>query len=104
MPKWERKEYKGYSHLNELEHQGGLKKSDKEEEDYANQPHYTRFAIQPFAYIDANDFEFWRGSGIKYVSRAGHKRYASMTAEESELADCKKALWFLQKRIETLQK
>ncbi len=71
-------------------------------EDYAHQTHYAGLKIEPFDYINSNKFTYWQGSVIKYISRAGRKRYDGMDDKDSELADCKKALWFLTKRIEEL--
>jgi hypothetical protein len=46
--------------------------------------------------IDAWDLGFSLGNTVKYISRAGKK--------DKELQDLKKALWYLQHHIETLDK
>jgi hypothetical protein len=46
--------------------------------------------------IDAWDLGFSLGNTVKYISRAGKK--------DKELQDLKKALWYLQHHIETLEK
>ena len=46
--------------------------------------------------IDAWDLGFSLGNTVKYISRAGKK--------DKELQDLKKALWYLQHYIETLEK
>jgi hypothetical protein len=47
--------------------------------------------------IDAWDLGFSLGNTVKYISRAGKKN------KEKELEDLKKALWYLQHHIETLE-
>ena len=46
--------------------------------------------------IDAWELGFSLGNTVKYISRAGKK--------DKELQDLKKALWYLQHHIETLEK
>ncbi len=48
--------------------------------------------------IDAWDLDFCLGNTVKYISRAGKKN------TDKELEDLKKALWYLQHKIETLEK
>ena len=48
--------------------------------------------------IDAWDLGFSLGNTVKYISRAGKK------GKDKELEDLKKALWYLQHHIETLEK
>jgi hypothetical protein len=48
--------------------------------------------------IDAWDLGFSLGNTVKYISRAGKKN------KDKELEDLKKALWYLQHHIETLEK
>jgi len=47
--------------------------------------------------IDAWNLGFCLGNTVKYISRAGKKH------KEKELEDLKKALWYLQHHIETLE-
>jgi predicted O-methyltransferase YrrM len=47
--------------------------------------------------IDAWDLGFSLGNTVKYISRAGKKN------KEKELEDLKKALWYLQHHIDTLE-
>ena len=47
--------------------------------------------------IDAWDLGFSLGNTIKYISRAGKKN------QTKELEDLKKALWYLNHHIETLE-
>jgi hypothetical protein len=48
--------------------------------------------------IEAWGLDFHLGNTVKYISRAGIKN------PEKELEDLKKAAWYLQRRIENLQK
>jgi hypothetical protein len=48
--------------------------------------------------IDAWELGFSLGNTVKYISRAGKKD------SDAELQDLKKAQWYLQHRIEELQK
>lgn len=53
--------------------------------------HYKHAKIQPWDYIDANGIPFLEGSTIKYISR---------WREKDGIQDLKKAIHFIQKRIE----
>jgi hypothetical protein len=48
--------------------------------------------------IEAWGLDFHLGNTVKYISRAGIKN------PEKELEDLKKAAWYLQRRIDNLQK
>jgi hypothetical protein len=48
--------------------------------------------------IEAWELDFHLGNTVKYISRAGIKN------PEKELEDLKKAAWYLQRRIDNLQK
>jgi len=48
--------------------------------------------------IDAWSLDFCLGNTVKYISRAGKKH------PDKELEDLKKALWYLQHKIDTLEK
>jgi hypothetical protein len=47
--------------------------------------------------IEAWDLDFHLGNTVKYISRAGKK------GTDKELQDLKKALWYLQRKIENLE-
>ena len=47
--------------------------------------------------IEAWDLDFHLGNTVKYISRAGKK------GTDKELQDVKKALWYLQRKIENLE-
>ena len=69
-----------------------------------NPDHYASQVIEPAEYILVNDMEFWRGSIIKYASRAGKKIYDGKTAEESERLDLLKAMRFCKMRLEPAER
>jgi hypothetical protein len=48
--------------------------------------------------IEAWELDFHLGNTVKYISRAGIKN------PEKELEDLKKAAWYLQRKIDNLQK
>jgi hypothetical protein len=47
--------------------------------------------------IEAWELDFHLGNTVKYISRAGKK------GGDKELQDLKKALWYLQRKIENLE-
>lgn len=47
--------------------------------------------------IEAWELDFHLGNTVKYISRAGKK------GSDKELQDLKKALWYLQRKIENLE-
>jgi hypothetical protein len=65
--------------------------------------HYTAWPIEPVKFIMGNELEFWRGNVIKYTMRAGLKHYDGMGTNESEITDLKKAIRYLEIRIEEIE-
>lgn len=58
-------------------------------------PHYNAGKIEPIAVIRDWSLGFALGNAVKYIARAKHKG--------SELEDLKKAAWYLENEIETLE-
>lgn len=54
-------------------------------------------------FCNDNNLNFNRGSAVKYIPRAGKKQYDGLTMKESEIADIKKAIDFLQREIKFLE-
>jgi hypothetical protein len=54
--------------------------------------HYSRLDPQPIEIIEAWNLGFHLGGVLKYIARA--------PAKGTELRDLRKAVWFLQRRIE----
>jgi len=69
-----------------------------DEEDPVNHPsHYTDGKIEVIDFIEDKSLGFHLGNAIKYISRAG-KKDASKTLE-----DLKKARWYLDRYISSLE-
>lgn len=59
--------------------------------------HYTDGKIEVIEYIEDKGFGFHIGNAIKYLSRAGKKD------PDKEIEDLKKAIWYINRRIENLK-
>lgn len=59
--------------------------------------HYTRLSPQPIEVIEAWDLNFFRGSALKYMARAGFKN-----GTEAKV-DLQKAISFLQREVDRLE-
>jgi len=57
--------------------------------------HYTYAAIQPIDVVEEWDLDYCLGSVLKYIGRHRHKG--------TPIKDLKKALWFLQRKIDNLE-
>jgi hypothetical protein len=55
--------------------------------------HYKRGAIEPWDFVASQNLDFFLGNVVKYISRAGHKKY------EEEIDDLLKAKIYLEKKI-----
>ena len=74
--------------------------ADKTVEEIVIEPdHYARWAIEPIEFILRNEMDFASGNAVKYITRAGYKLYPGQTQEESEVTDLKKAMRYLEMRI-----
>ena len=66
--------------------------------DMINHPtHYTSGRFEVIDVIEDWGLGFHRGNVVKYVARAGKKQ------DNCEIADLKKALWYLQREIKRLE-
>ena len=67
-------------------------------------PHYTW--LKDKCGIEVIDITrhmgFCLGNAIKYILRAGHKQDASLTDNQKEIEDLKKAIWYINDRIKQL--
>ena len=50
----------------------------------------------------ARHLDFDKGNAIKYILRSGHKQEKGYTSIQKEIEDLKKAIWYLNDRIEQL--
>lgn len=60
-------------------------------------PHYTRGKYECIDIIEDIDLGYHLGNAFKYMYRAGHKDASK------EIEDLKKAVWFIERKISTLQ-
>ena len=58
--------------------------------------HYNWGCIEVIDAIESWELNFSRGNAVKYIARAGHKN--------DELEDLKKAVWYINREIERLEK
>ena len=72
------------------------------EKEMVNHPDHYQFGknneYEAIKVIEAWGLDFHLGNTVKYISRAGIKD------RDKELQDLKKALWYLQRRIDNLEK
>ena len=65
--------------------------------------HYARWPIEPVQFALRNDVEFWRGSVLKYVMRAGYKQQPGLSEVEAEIQDLEKAIRYCEMRINLIK-
>ena len=67
--------------------------------DIINHPsHYTDGKIEVIDFIEDKQLNFHRGNAIKYIARAGKKN------RETEIEDLEKAVWYINREIQRLEK
>ena len=67
--------------------------------DNVNHPnHYNVGKIEVIDVIEDWNLSFHLGNAVKYIGRAGHKD------KDKTIEDLKKAVWYLNRHIETLEK
>lgn len=59
--------------------------------------HYKRMGIEPWDFIAINELGYFEGTAIAYIARAGLKG-----GDQGRRDDLKKAIHFLEKRLECL--
>ncbi len=70
-----------------------------------NQPqHYIRNGMEVIDVIEAFDLDRYTSVAVKYILRAGEKSYPDKTVDEAEIIDIEKAIWYLKRKIEFMQK
>lgn len=76
----------------------------KMEDNVNHPPHYTWLKDKcGIEVIDiTRHMDFCLGNSIKYILRAGHKQDASLTDNQKEIEDLKKAIWYINDRIKQL--
>lgn len=48
--------------------------------------------------------DFCLGNAVKYLLRAGHKSEEGYSDRQKEIEDLKKAIWYINDRIKTIEK
>lgn len=77
---------------------------NQETGDNVNHPKYYNEHPSGVECIEiARHYCFSIGNAIKYLWRAGLKKDASLTDTEKEIEDLKKAIWYIQDRIDELE-
>lgn len=76
-----------------------LKQKFSTEYDTVNHPsHYTDGKIEVIDFIEDKGLNFHRGNAVKYIARAGKKNPAK------EVEDLKKAVWYLNREIQRMER
>lgn len=73
---------------------------NKQSYEYVNHPSHYGGENNPYEVIkviEALDMDFHLGNTFKYIARAGKK------GSDKEIQDLKKALWYLERKIELLE-
>lgn len=66
--------------------------------------HYHPGTYEAINVIEAWNLDFCLGNAIKYISRLGRKSDSSLTQKEKNIDDLKKAIWYLNRELEGIQK
>jgi translation initiation factor 2B subunit (eIF-2B alpha/beta/delta family) len=66
--------------------------------------HYAGTKIEVIDYIEDKNLGFCLGNAIKYISRAGRKGSAAMDTKQKTIQDLEKAIWYIKRRIEEIEK
>lgn len=77
----------------------------KMEDNVNHPPHYTWLKDKcGIEVIDiTRHMDFCLGNSIKYILRAGHKQDASLTDNQKEIEDLKKAIFYINDRIAQIE-
>lgn len=75
------------------------------EEKVSHPSHYTW--LKELCGIEVIDItrhmDFDLGNAVKYLLRAGHKSEEGYTDQEKELEDLRKAVWYINDKIKTIE-
>ena len=78
----------------------------KEDENISHPSHYTwlknKCGIEVIDMI--RHLPFNKACAIKYILRAGHKKDISLSDNQKEIEDLKKAIWYLNDEIQRIEK
>ena len=82
----------------------GLIRNSLKNSDVDHPRHYADTKIEVIDYIEDKNLGFCLGNAIKYISRAGRKESAAMDTKQKTIQDLKKAIWYITRRIEEIEK
>lgn len=90
---------------NEITYFSNVNKVTKNENNINHPSHYTWLkdlcGVEPIDICRYLDFDL--GNALKYILRAGHKKDISMTEGEKTIEDLKKAIFYINDKIEMLE-
>jgi len=73
--------------------------------DNVNHPsHYTSHPSGVECIEITEHYNFCIGNAIKYLWRQGLKEEQGISSTDKQIEDCKKAVWYINRHIEKLQK
>ena len=86
-------------HREEMEKKNYQNGKEKPGNDPVNHPgHYTAGKIEVIDFLEDQNFPYYLGNAVKYISRAGKKD------QEKTIEDLEKAIWYLKRYIGLLKK
>lgn len=71
--------------------------------DSINHPSHYVGKIEVIDFIEDKNLDYNLGNCVKYLARAGKKHELGMSIQEKKLQDLKKARWYLDREISTLE-
>lgn len=76
---------------------------DQNENDAVNHPSYYCGNIEVIDFIEDKNLGYHLGNAVKYISRAGKKREEGMSDTDKMIEDLRKAVWYINRKIEILE-
>lgn len=76
---------------------------DQDEHDAVNHPSYYCGNIEVIDFIEDKNLGYHLGNAVKYISRAGKKREDGMSDTDKMIEDLRKAVWYINRKIEILE-
>ena len=76
---------------------------DQNEHDAVNHPSYYCGNIEVIDFIEDKNLGYHLGNAVKYISRAGKKREEGMSNTDKMIEDLRKAVWYINRKIEILE-
>ena len=81
-----------------------IENTDENKQDNVNHPsHYTSHPSGIECIEITKHYDFCIGNAIKYLWRSGLKHEEGMDDRDKQVEDLKKAIWYINKKIEMLE-